>query len=149
RNELTRADVTAVTVWQATLPVPGRVIPRDPEIERAVLAGEQAFNRIGCATCHVPKLPLDNRGWIYTEPNPFNPPGNLRSGETREFAVDLTAAALPAPRLTPDERGIVWVDAYTDFKLHDISASRDDCEPIDMNQSQWSRKFNEGNCRFL
>ena len=29
-NELTRADVTAVAVWQATLQVPGRVIPRDP-----------------------------------------------------------------------------------------------------------------------
>ena len=30
-NEMTRADVTAVSVWQATLPVPGRVIPRDPD----------------------------------------------------------------------------------------------------------------------
>jgi hypothetical protein len=28
-NEMTRADVTAVTVFQATLAVPGRVIPRD------------------------------------------------------------------------------------------------------------------------
>ena len=28
-NEMTRADVTAVTVWQATLPVPGRLIPND------------------------------------------------------------------------------------------------------------------------
>src|SRR5579884_2944872 len=30
-NELTRADVTAVSVFQAALQVPGRVIPRDPE----------------------------------------------------------------------------------------------------------------------
>src|SRR5499427_9495075 len=48
-NELTRADVTAVTVFQATMPVPGRVIPNDPEVESAVLNGEQLFREIGCA----------------------------------------------------------------------------------------------------
>jgi hypothetical protein len=148
-NELTRADVTAVTVFQATLQVPGRVIPRDPEIERAVLVGEDAFDRIGCAACHIPRLPLDKQGWIYSEPNPFNPPGNLRSGETRELKVDLTSDVLPAPRLKPDAPGVVWVDAYTDFKLHDICGSAEEREPLDMNQSQWSKKFNEGNCRFL
>src|SRR5262245_60933166 len=44
-NELTRADVTAVTIWQATLQVPGRAIPRDPAIERAVVDGERLFDR--------------------------------------------------------------------------------------------------------
>src|SRR5438132_916606 len=52
KNELTRADVTAVSVWQATLQVPGRVLPRDPEIERAVLIGERVFEQTGCASCH-------------------------------------------------------------------------------------------------
>ena len=148
KNELTRADVTAVTVWQATLQVPGRVIPRDAEIERAVLMGERAFERIGCASCHVPRLPLDKQGWIYSEPNPFNPSGNLRSGETRDLKVDLSGDVLPAPRLRPDFSGAVWVEAYTDFKLHDI-CEPGDAEAIDMNQSVWSQKFKEGNCRFL
>ncbi|HTG15282.1 MAG TPA: thiol oxidoreductase [Blastocatellia bacterium] len=148
KNELTRADVTAVTVWQATLQVPGRVIPRDPEVERAVLLGERTFERIGCATCHIPRLPLDKQGWIYSEPSPFNLPGNLRSGETRDLKVDLSSDVLPAPRLRPDAAGIVWVDAYTDFKLHDI-CEPDEAEPLDMNQSQWSKKFKEGNRRFL
>ncbi len=148
KNELTRADLTAVSVWQATLQVPGRVIPRDPEIEKAVWLGERAFERIGCATCHIPRLPLGRSGWIYSEPNPFNPPGNLRSGETRDLKVDLSSDLLPAPRLRPDSSGTVWVEAYTDLKLHDI------CEPgeaelLDMNQSQWSKKFKGGNCRFL
>jgi hypothetical protein len=147
-NELTRADVTAVSVWQATLQVPGRVIPRDPEVERAVLAGEGLFDRIGCATCHVPRLPLDQAGWIYSEPNPFNPPGNLRTGETRDLKVDLTSAALPVPRLQPDATGTVWVEAYTDFKLHDI-CEPGEAEPLDQNQSQWSKKLMDGNCRFL
>jgi len=147
-NEMTRADVTAVSVWQATLQVPGRVIPRDPAVERAVLVGERAFERVGCAACHVPRLPLDKDGGIFTEPNPFNPAGNLRTGETQTLRVDLSNPALPAPRLTPDESGTVWVEAYTDFKLHDI-CDASDREPLDQNQSQWSTKLTDGNCRFL
>ena len=42
----------------------------------------------------------------------------------------------------------MWVEAFTDFKLHDI------CEPgqsehLDMNQAHWSKRLREGNCRFL
>lgn len=151
KNELTRADVTAVAVWQATLQVPGRVIPRDPAVERAVLAGERTFERIGCATCHVSRLPLDRQGVIYTEPNPFNPAGNLRMGETRDLKVDLSSDLLPQPRLRPDATGTVWVDAYTDLKLHNICEPGEpgEAEPLDQNQSQWSKKLMEGNCRFL
>jgi len=149
KNELTRADITAVTVFQATLQVPGRVIARDPEIERAVLRGEEAFETIGCVSCHIPRLPLDKQGWIYSEPNPFNPPGNLRSGETRELTVDLSSDLLPAPRLRPDSSGTVWVEAYTDLKLHNMCEPGEVSEPLDMNQTQWSEKFRAGNCRFL
>jgi hypothetical protein len=149
KNELTRADVTAVSIWQASLQAPGRVIAHDPEIEQAVLLGERKFEDIGCATCHIPKLPLDKQGWIYSEPNPFNPPGNLRMGETRDVKVDLSSDLLPPPRIRADASGVVWVDAYTDFKLHNICAGPEDAEPLDMNQSQWSAKFRDGNCRFL
>lgn len=148
-NEMTRADVTAVSVWQATLQVPGRVIPRDPEIEAAVLKGEESFGRIGCATCHVPRMPLDKNGWVYSEPNPFNPPTNLRRGEARDFTVDLSLNTLPQPRLQPDASGVVWVEAFTDFKLHDICSPTDPREHLDMNQSFWAKAFTGGNCRFL
>jgi CxxC motif-containing protein (DUF1111 family) len=40
------------------------------------------------------------------------------------------------------------VEAYTDFKLHDI-CKPEDAEPLDMNQPVWSKKFKEGNRRFL
>ncbi len=153
KNELTRGDVTAVAIFQAALQVPGRVIPRNPEIERAVLNGEKVFDKIGCAGCHVPKLPLDKQGWIYSEPNPYNPAGNLREGETETVKVDLSSDELPAPRLKPDASGVVWVNAYTDFKLHDICAPVGSperiAEPIDMNQSQWGPAFLQGNCKFL
>ena len=148
KNELTRADITAVSVYQAALQVPGRVIPRVPEIEQAVLTGERVFDRIGCATCHISRLPLDKQGWIYSEPNPYNPPGNLRTGEAPTLNVDLSSDQLPAPRLRPDSSGIVWVPAYTDFKLHDIGGP-DEAEPLDQNQPVWSKKFREGNRRFL
>jgi Di-haem oxidoreductase, putative peroxidase len=151
KNELTRADITAVTLYQATMAVPGRVIPNDPEIERAVLNGEAVFDRIGCSSCHVSRMPLTRKGWTYSEPNPYNPPTNLRSGTTRTIAVDLNSNDLPQPRLAPDPShpDLVWVPAYTDFKLHDICAPDDAGEPLDMNQTPWTPKFRQGNRKFL
>ena len=149
-NEMTDADVTAVTVWQATLAVPGQVIPKNAEIEKAIATGESKFAQIGCATCHVPKLPLVREGWIFTEPNPFNPSGNRRVKDGPVFRVDLTSASLPLPRLQP-ENGVVWVPAFTDLKLHDITDGPDDPnrEPVDMNQPAGSALFFQGNSRFL
>lgn len=149
-NELGLAEVTAVTLFQAVLPVPGRVIPNDPAIEAAVLNGEHLFVQNGCASCHVPNLPLDQEGWIFTEPGPFNPPRNLRAGESAGLAVDLTDAALPAPRLQPLD-GVVWVPAFTDFKLHDICAGENDPnrEPLDPKQPAGSEGFFHGNQHFL
>jgi hypothetical protein len=152
-NEMTRADVTAVTVFQATLPVPGRVIPNRPTVERAVLLGEQIFERIGCGTCHVPALPLGKGGAIYAEPDPFNPAGNLRRGETQALRFDLNDDRLPQPRLHPDPaRGnVIFVPAYTDLKLHDITSGPEDpnAESLDMNFGTWSPKFSTGNRKFL
>jgi hypothetical protein len=33
RNEISRAEVTALSVFQAVMAPPGRVIPNDPEVE--------------------------------------------------------------------------------------------------------------------
>lgn len=149
-NEITRADITAVALFQAQLAVPGRVIPNDPEIEAAVLAGEQVFQNIGCASCHVPRLPLDNNGWIYSEPNPFNPAGNLQVGQNPEYTVDLTSPQLDRPRLGVQD-GIVWVPAFTDLKLHDITSDPNDPnrEPINQNAAGGSDAFFSGNARFM
>ena len=150
-NELTRADVTAVTVFQATLPVPGRVVANDPEVEKAVRLGERRFAEIGCADCHIPKLPLTNNSWIYSEPNPYNPTGNLRPGEASALSVDLSSDELPGPRLKPDSHGVIWVSAFTDLKLHDITTGPADpnAELLDQNQSLGSAAFFAGNVRFL
>ncbi|HZR17776.1 MAG TPA: di-heme oxidoredictase family protein [Verrucomicrobiae bacterium] len=150
-NEMTRADMTAVCLYQATLPVPGRVIPNDREIEAAVLRGESRFESIGCAQCHIPNLPLDNKGWVFIEPNPYNPPGNLQPGQAPPIGVDLTDDWLPGAQLKPDRNGIVWVPAYTDLKLHNICDGPTDpsTEALDMNQPAGSAGFFAGNQRFL
>jgi cytochrome c peroxidase len=149
-NELTRADVTAATVFQATLPVPGRVVPNDPEIGAAIQLGEQRFNTIGCASCHIAALPLDKNGWIYTEPNPYNPAGNLQVGQADVLAIDLTSEQLPGPRLKPHD-GVVWVPAFTDFKLHDCTTGLGDPnrEALDMNAAAGSDPFFAGNGKFI
>jgi hypothetical protein len=152
-NELTRADLTAVSVFQAVMQVPGQVIPNDLEIENAVLNGEKVFSKIGCASCHVPALPLSRRNWIYTEPNPYNPSTNLRAGQAKTLKVNLADPALPQPRLLPANASAdsLLVPAYTDFKLHDITDPKDPygMEPLDMNQPVWSPKFKSGNRKFL
>jgi hypothetical protein len=149
-NELTRADVIAAAIFQATLPVPGRVISRDPAVRAAVVNGERKFQTIGCAYCHISTLPLTHGGWIYSEPNPYNPPGNLQVGDAATLSVDLTDPQLPPPRLKVVD-GVVHVPAYTDFKLHDITSGPGDPnrEPLDMNQPAGTPGFFAGKCKVI
>ena len=148
-DELTRADVTAAAIMQATMAVPGRVIPRNPEIEQAVRLGEDLFVEIGCASCHVPALPLTDKGWVFSEPNPYNPPGNLQVGEREEVRVNLNSRRLPSPRLRRDG-DTTWVPAFTDLKLHHMTCGEDDPnrEPLDMTRGGSPELF-DGNDRFI
>lgn len=150
-NEMTTADVTAVSVYQAALQPPGRVIPRDPAVEQAVLLGEQRFVDVGCASCHIPCLPLTGDGNIFSEPNPYNPAGNLQPNQGHDYAFDLNDKRLPGRRLAADQTGVTWVPCFTDFKLHDICAGPNDpnIEPLDMQVPASSPAFFAGNRKFL
>ncbi len=149
-DELTRADVTAASIFQATLPVPGRVIPNNPAREAAIWLGEQTFESIGCVSCHVASLPLTNGAWVFTEPNPFNPSGNLMPGQAPTYSIDLNDTSLPGPRLRK-VGGVVQVPAYTDLKLHDITTGPGDPnrDPINFGAMAGSPEFFAGNGRFL
>jgi hypothetical protein len=115
-NELTRGDITAATLFQASLEVPGQVIPRNRVVEQAIHNGEQLFTQIGCASCHVPALVLNDPH--YTEPNPYNPPGNMRLQDVpHPFSFDLTRQG-PLPRLERTHDGHAIVRAFTDLKRH-------------------------------
>jgi cytochrome c peroxidase len=149
-NELTRADITAATIYQATLPSPTRVLPDSPVLREAALQGEKVFHQIGCTGCHIPSLPLDKKGWLFTEPNPNNPYLNLQLGQAPAVTVDLTSDTLPMPRLKP-VNGVVNVPLYTDFKLHDLCKDADDFnrEPLNQHMMIGSPAFFEGNGKFL
>src|SRR5262249_10629708 len=130
-DELTVGDVTAVTIFQAAMNIPGRVIPSDLQRRAAARRGESLFEDIGCADCHRPKLPLESA--IFSEPNPFNPPGNLRPQDVgRSIVFDLTRD-IPSPRLERRESGkrAAVVRAYTDLKRHVIC---DDMDPFFCNE---------------
>jgi hypothetical protein len=105
---------------------------------------------IGCTSCHVPSLPLDDRGWVFSEPSPFNPAGNRRPEDGPVLRVNLNSRSLPSPRLEAD-RGVVHVPAFTDLRLHDICDGPDDpnIEPIDMHATPGTAAFFAGNRRFI
>jgi len=125
-------------------------VPKDPAIEQAVLKGEELFDDIGCTGCHVKALPLDDYGWVFTEPNPYNPAGNLQPGQAPPVAMDLSDNKLPGRRLKP-VGGVVLVPAFTDLKLHDITSGPGDPnrEALNINQPGGSPGFLGGNRRFL
>ena len=117
-DELTVGDITAATLWQAVLGTPGQVIPNDPGVARAIIRGERTFGAIGCADCHVPSMELSEP--VFSEPNPYNPAGNLQVSEvTRPYEIDLTNQG-NAPFLESTRNGKAVVRAYTDLKRHNL-----------------------------
>jgi hypothetical protein len=118
-NELTVGDVTALSIFQAALNVPGRVMPEDPGRAAAAVTGESLFNAIGCNRCHNPSLELDSA--IFNEPNPYNPAGNLQAGDvTGPIVFDLTNTG-PLPRLESNGSGGAFVRVFTDLKRWDLN----------------------------
>jgi cytochrome c peroxidase len=118
-DELTVGDITAITLFQAALPPPVRVEPDTPVRREAARRGEALFAEVGCTTCHVPRLILDSP--VFTEPGPYNPPGNLNARDvTRPFGFDLTRDG-PGPHLERLPGGRAVVAAFTDLKRHDLS----------------------------
>jgi cytochrome c peroxidase len=119
KDELTIGDVTALVFFQAALDTPGRLLPRDEARRTAAARGELLFETIGCASCHLPSLTLEDAR--FSEPGPYNPRGNLRRDEgTRLVLVDLAREGIgPRPERLPDGR--VVVRAFTDLKRHDLN----------------------------
>jgi hypothetical protein len=123
-DELTRGDITAAVLYVATLGPPGRVMPTHSNAMAAVMRGEWLFQEIGCAVCHRPVMRLENP--IFTEPNPFNPPGKLQlSDVSSAYGFDLTKDML-GPALELESDGSVLVPAFTDLKRHDMGDMLDD-----------------------
>lgn len=117
-DELSVGDITAVTIYQAALNTPGQVLPDDVDALRAVIRGERHFETVGCADCHTPSLKLGSRN--FTEPNPYNPDGNLKPADVPvSFSFDMTTQG-DLPRFEAAPNGGIYVRAYTDLKRHNL-----------------------------
>lgn len=125
-RELTIGDVTAVTLFQAALATPGRVLPADPRARQAVEHGEMLFAQIGCANCHRPVMTLNSP--LFVEPNPLNPPGTFND-PSQSIAFDMTKEG-EKPRLEKAPGGGAIVRAYTDLKRHNLCDDPDHPDPI-------------------
>ena len=115
-NELTVGDVTALAVFQATLPAPVQVEPATRMEREAAALGRRLFHQVGCAACHVPELPLTSLE--FEEPGPFNPDNDLQPEDVSSIlSFDLSPFI---KNLKKDEQGRYLIPVFTDLKRHDM-----------------------------
>lgn len=122
-HEATVGQVTALAVYQASLPPPRRMTPKDPEQARATALGERRFAEVGCTACHRPSLPLRS-AWFF-EPSPFNRPGSVVPADVAG-QVALTLPVEAGSGIYRQVDGEVRVAAFTDLKRHVICDEEDD-----------------------
>ncbi len=122
-DELTIGDITAVSIYQAALGIPGVVVPVSERRRTAILRGQDKFGDIGCETCHVPALSLQSA--VFSEANPYNPAGNLRPQDMQHpVRFNMTEVGV-GPLLEKARGGGAVVRAYTDLKRHVICDAED------------------------
>ena len=161
-GELSVGDVTAMTVYMAALERPTSLIELDslgiseldPALKETILAGEARFAEVGCASCHVPEMTIDDP--VFSEPSAspafaeatmpggmaaadvgLSPATAIRFDLTRDQPNNLVLATADgaAEELTPlgvyprNAEGKAIVTWYSDFRRHDMGPGLAD--PID------------------
>jgi hypothetical protein len=117
KDEFSIGQVSALAVFQASLPPPRKVTYSDPAKAARAKLGEQRFLEVGCGGCHVPALPL--RSLWFFEPNPYNRPGTAVPADVGgQIAVPLQVE--DGSGVYRDKNGDIFVAAYTDLKRHVI-----------------------------
>jgi len=125
-GELTVGDITAVTIFQAALSTPGRIIPNDESDREIVENGEMLFVQLGCTSCHIPELTL--RSPYFVEPAALNPPGTYND-PSQIYAFDMTQVG-QEPRLEKTQDGGAILRPYTDLKRHNLCDDHGQVSPI-------------------
>ena len=125
-NELTEGDITAVTIFQATLDFPDNIFSENEEIKSAQLKGKELFNNIGCASCHMPTLPL--KSLMFVEPGPLNTEISTTIVESKKtLVVNLEDYV---SKLDKDEDGNYLIPIWSDLKRHDMGSKLDNERPL-------------------
>lgn len=114
-NEITEGMITSVVTYLSLLEIPVMIPPRDPALLGRHAAGMDAFERIGCARCHVPSLPL------------FDTKLKISPAVTADLIADGEA---PQPRkdVYTDGPGIP-IFLYSDLKRHDMGPALAESKP--------------------
>ena len=117
-DELGDGDISAITLWQATLPAPTRKQNLPDIWQTAAQKGEALFGDLGCAGCHRPALPL--KSLTFSDPAPYDMAGTLNARDVREpITVDLGKTTWAA-RLKRNAEGEWLVPLFGDLKRHVI-----------------------------
>jgi mono/diheme cytochrome c family protein len=102
-NEVTTEQITDLSVFQALLPVPQEVLPKDAAQQQNVHQGEKIF-QANCAICHIPRLSLD------------------KPVVTIEGAMGQKETSVDLQEILPQQEGKYYVALYSDLKRHDMGA---------------------------
>ncbi len=117
-DEINEGDVSALTLWQATLAPPSVRDDLPDNWKAAATRGETSFAALGCNSCHMQSLPL--KSLIFSEPGPFDAAGTLRAGDVAEtIKVDLAQRDW-ASSLKRNDKGEWLVPLFGDLKRHVI-----------------------------
>jgi hypothetical protein len=121
-NEFSVGQVSALVAFQAALPPPRKVAYNNPQDRAAAALGAQRFTTIGCASCHVPALPL--RSLWFFEPNPYNRPGSAVPEDLGgQIAIPLKVEN--GTGIYKGDDANIYVAAFTDLKRHVVCDAED------------------------
>jgi hypothetical protein len=119
-DEITEGQVSVLTLFIAMQELPQIQPTPHPLVSSTTWpTGQALFQKVGCASCHTPWLPLDTT--VYALPG--------RSGDP-DLHIDLATLGA-VPRIEPSvETGAYRLYLFSDLKRHDMGAaladSRDD-----------------------
>jgi hypothetical protein len=119
RAEFSPADVSALVAWQATLRPPIVAKPDSKVWQEAALLGKATFDKIGCAVCHRPALPLSSLQ--FDDPGLFDAAGTLQTYQVEAPATYNLAMLSWAKTLPRDKDGNVMVPLFGDLKRHTMT----------------------------
>lgn len=110
RGEVTEGQIASITAMLALGDAPIVELPDTAFAPVSLWAeGRALFDEIGCASCHVPSLPLDDPRLVIARDD----------GDAPGLVIDLELhGSFPKPARTSD--GIMAVRLFSDLKRHDL-----------------------------
>lgn len=111
-EEIDEGQLTALTLFAAMQELPRVEMPEAPELVALWPDGQRLFEKIGCASCHVPSLPLSSP--VFELPS--------RDGR-RSVRVDLSKDGADPRLVASPETGKYQVALFSDLKRHVVGSN--------------------------